>query len=151
VCHARFGSHPETYNYLGMWGTRVEGGPFDVDDLSAALIRFEGGISMMIQASWAANTSEGVDLRVMGDKGGIEMSPGSHLKILTEDNGFLADITPQYKKPDSYAAQHEHFASRVRDAALPLRTDGRQGFVLQSILDAVYRSAGEGREVAIEV
>jgi hypothetical protein len=39
----------------------------------------------------------------------------------------------------------------VRDAALPLRTDGRQGFVLQSILDAVYRSAGEGREVAIEV
>ncbi|MBI5833359.1 MAG: Gfo/Idh/MocA family oxidoreductase [Armatimonadetes bacterium] len=151
VAHARFGSNPETYNYLSMWGMPVAGGPFDVDDLACALIRFENGASMMIQASWAANTSDGMDLRMMGDKGGIELSPGSYIKIITEDNGFIADITPQYKKPDSFTAQHEHFAACVQDKSLKLRTDGRQGYVLQSILDAIYQSAAEGKEVSISV
>ena len=94
VTHARFGTNPETYNYISMWSNPVPGGPFDVDDLAAALIRFENGASLVIQVSWAANTSQGNEVRIMGDKGGIEIDPGNSLKILTEDNGFIADVTP---------------------------------------------------------
>lgn len=151
VTHARFGVNPETYNYLSMWGTPVPGGPFDVDDLAAALIRFENGASLVIQVSWAANTSEGSEIRVMGDKGGVEINPGSHVRILTEDNGFISDIAPQYRKPDPYAAEHAHFIECVRNPEKPLRTCGRQGVVLQHMLDAIYRSAATGAETRIEI
>jgi len=151
VTHARFGTSPETYNYLSMWGTPVPGGPFDVDDLAAALIRFDSGASLMIQVSWAANTSDGSSVRIMGDKGGIEIEPGSWVKLLTEDDGNIADIVPQYRKPDAQTSQHAHFAACLRDPSKPLRTDGRQGLVLQHMLDGIYRSAAEGQEVAITI
>jgi predicted dehydrogenase len=151
VTHARFGNNPETYNYLSMWGRPVPGGPFDVDDLAAALVRFDNGASMMIQVSWAANTADGTDVRLMGDKGGLEINPGSHVKLFTEDNGFIADVAPMYRKGDAYAAQHAHFIDCLKDESKALRTDGQQGVVLQAILDAVYESAATGQEVAVRV
>ncbi|NLC55246.1 MAG: Gfo/Idh/MocA family oxidoreductase [Armatimonadetes bacterium] len=151
VTHARFGINPETYNYLSMWGTPVPGGPFDVDDLAAAFIRFENGASLVIQVSWAANTSDGSEIRVLGDKGGAEISLGGGVRILTEDNGFISDITPQYRPQDAYAAQHAHFIECIRDPEKPLRTCGRQGVVLQHMLDAIYRSAATGAETRIEI
>jgi predicted dehydrogenase len=151
VTHARFGVDPESYNYLSMWGTPVPGGPFDVDDLAAALIRFENGASLVIQVSWAANTSQGSEIRVMGDKGGLEIQPGTSVKVITEDNGFIADIVPQYKKQDAYAAEHAHLVECIRDPEKCLRTDARQGVVLQHMLDAIYRSAATGKEALIEI
>ncbi|MCC7493418.1 MAG: Gfo/Idh/MocA family oxidoreductase [Fimbriimonadaceae bacterium] len=149
LTHARFGNNPETYNYLSMWGTRVPGGPFDVDDLAAAFVRFANGASLVLQVSWAANTSEGGNIRLMGDKGGLELSPGSSVKLFTEDNGAIADISPLYPKPDAYAAEHAHLIDCIRDPAKALRTDGAQGVVLQKMLDAIYRSSAEGREVPV--
>ena len=134
-----------------MWGRPVKDGPFDVDDLAAGLIRFDNGASLIIQVSWAANTSDSADLRVMGTKGGIEMDPGKSLKVLTEDNGFLADVTPQYRKSDAFAAQHAQLIECIRDDTKPLRNDGRHGVVLQAMLDGIYASAVAGHEVAITV
>ncbi|HAZ62989.1 MAG TPA: gfo/Idh/MocA family oxidoreductase [Armatimonadetes bacterium] len=151
VTHAKFGVDADSYNYLSMWGTPVPGGPFDVDDLACALIRFENGASLVLQAAWAANTSDGMDVRLMGDKGGLELSPGNYVRVLTEDNGFIADIKPQYKAADNFAEQHRHLVAAIGDKSRAIRTDGRQGFVLQSMLDAIYRSAAEGNEVKIEV
>lgn len=149
LTHARFGNNPDTYNYLSMWGTRVPGGPFDVDDLAAAFVRFDNGASLVLQVSWAANTSEGGNIRLMGDKGGVELSPGSSIKLFTEDNGNIADISPLYQKPDAYAAEHAHLIDCINDPSLKLRTDGAQGVVLQKMLDAIYRSSAEGKEVPV--
>lgn len=151
VTHARFGVDPEHYNYLSMWANPVPGGPFDVDDLAAGLIRFENGASLVIQVSWAANTTDGSEIRVMGDKGGIEINPGNSVRILTEDNGFISDITPHYKKPDPYAGEHANLIDAIRDRNKKIRTDGRQGMVLQHMLDAIYRSAAEGHETEIAI
>jgi predicted dehydrogenase len=87
----------------------------------------------------------------MGDQGGIEIQPGNSVKVITEDNGFIADVAPQYKKDDPYAAEHAHFIECIRDPEKPLRTCGRQGVVLQHMLDAIYRSAATGKETAIEI
>jgi predicted dehydrogenase len=149
VAHARFGVDPSTYNFIGMWGTAVPGGPFDVDDLSAAILRFENGASLMIQVSWAANTEEGSDLRVMGTQGGLQIDAQNNLKVISEDNGYIADITPHFKKSDPRLQIAAHFIDCIRNPELELRTDGRQGVVLQHMLDAIYRSAETNREVAI--
>jgi len=150
VAHARFGIDPANYNYLSMWGTPVPEGPFDVDDFTAALIRFENGASLMLQVSWAANTPEGRSLRVMGTKGGIFLEQ-DQLKIITEDNGFNADITPLFNNQDVRVAQLEHFIDCVRNPEKELRVDAQQGLVLQHMLDAVYQSAETGREVSINI
>jgi len=160
VIHARFGSDPDNYNYLSMWGTPVPGGPFDVDDLATALIRFENGASLNVQVSWAANTPQGSEMRVLGTKGGLYVGGQygglaregrGELTILTEDNGFLADITPMYNKHDPKTVQMDHFIDRIRHPEKKLRMDGQQGVVLQHMLDAIYASAAEGREVKIEL
>ncbi len=150
VTHARFGNDPESYNYLNMWGTPVPGGPFDVEDLTAALIRFEDGASLVLQVSWAANTPQSATLRVMGTKGGLYLDEGG-LKVITEDNGFNADITPLFNKQDVRAAQHEDFIASIYDPKKKLRTDGRQGVILQHMLDAIYQSAQTGHEVGIKI
>jgi len=150
VTHARFGIDPENYNYLSMWGTPVPEGPFDVDDLTAALIRFENGASLMLQVSWAANTPEDRSLRVMGTKGGLILE-SDQLKIITEDNGFNADITPLFNNHDVRVAQLDHFITCIRNPEEKLRIDARQGVVLQHMLDAVYQSAETGYEVPINL
>jgi predicted dehydrogenase len=148
--HARFGSDPERYNYLSMWGARVPGGPFDVDDLSAAFIRFENGASLTLQVSWAANTPQGSSLRVLGDKGGIYIEGNRELTLLGEDNGFIADIKPMFRQQDAKTVQMAQFIDCIRNPEQKLRMDARQGIILQSMLDAIYESAATGREVVLE-
>lgn len=149
VTHARFGVDPTNYNYLSMWGVPVPGGPFDVDDLVAALIRFENGASLVLQVSWAANTIQGELMQVMGTKGGLYMGHDGVLKVITEDSGFNADLTPMFNKQDPRVAQLDDFIGCLRDPKRALRTDARQGIVLQKMLDAIYTSAQQGHEVSI--
>ncbi|MEM7028422.1 MAG: Gfo/Idh/MocA family oxidoreductase [Chloroflexota bacterium] len=150
VTHAPFGTDPENYNYLRMWGVPVPGGPFDVEDLASALIRFENGASMMLQVSWAANTPQTAESRIMGTKGGLYINADG-LKVITEDNGFNADISPMYNPQEPKEAQMEHFIDCIRNPEKPLRMDGQQGVVLQAMLDAIYESAELGREVAVDL
>ena len=151
VTHARFGNDPESYNYLSMWGTRVPEGPFDVDDLAAAFIRFENGASLNLQVSWAANTPQGSSLRVLGDKGGLTIDGNRELTILGEDNGYISDIKPMFQQPNAKTAQLDQFIDCIRNPEQKLKVDAQQGIILQSMLDAVYESATEGREVAVNV
>ncbi len=144
--HAKFGCDPESYNYISMWGTPVKGGVFDVDDLAAAFVRFDNGASLVLQVSWAANTEQSQETRIMGTKGGIQFA-GNDLKIVTEDNGFISDIVPQFKPGDVRAKQHAHLIECIRDPKKPLRTDHAHGIVLQSMLDAIYESAKTGKQV----
>jgi len=150
VTHAPFGSQPDNYNYLRMWGNRVPGGPFDVDDLAAAFIRFENGASLVLQVSWAANTPQDSALRLLGTKGGLYLD-ASGLKVITEDNGFNADISPMFNPQEAKVVQMDHFIDCLRHPAKPLRMDARQGVILQHMLDAIYASAQDGHEVTIAV
>lgn len=153
VTHCRFGNAPEKYNYLSMWGTRVPGGTCDVEDMGVFLVRFENGASLVVQVSWAANTAESAEVRVLGDHGGIMISgsDGKDLTIMTEDNGFIANIQPQLKKDSTRPDMVQHFIDCIRDPQKKLLTDGRDGLVLQSMLDAVEESAKTNREVPVTI
>jgi predicted dehydrogenase len=149
VTHAKFGPDPANYRYLSMWGKPVPGGPFDVDDLVAALIRFETGASLVLQVSWAANTPDGNLTQVLGTKGGLYFGSDEPLKVFTEDSGFIADIEPKFRPSEAHAALTAHFVEALRNPDLPLRTTPQEGLVLQTMLDAIYESAETGREVVL--
>ncbi len=149
--HSRFVSHPETYTYTGMWGTRVTGGTCDVEDIGMFLVRFANGATLVCQASWAANTKESIELRIMGDKGGAMLDGGKELTILGEDNGFIADIHPMLKNDAARADMLTHFFDAIHNPEKPLITGGRDGVVLQAMLDAVIESAEKKREVDVRI
>lgn len=130
----------------GGWATPVEGGTFDVEDLAGGLIRFENGASLLIEMSWATYIREDVSyIDLIGDKGGAHLWP---FTVTTEVHGKRVDITPKVRGGDTYKAEAEHFVECIKTGKKPLPT-GEDGLYSVKIIEAIYRSAKEGREVEI--
>ncbi len=126
-------------------------GVFDVEDLAAAFIRFEGGITLVAETSWASHVpSEGSYVKLMGTRGGAEIT-GNDLTVYTDLHGEQVDITPAYAPrewSDCIAAEIAHFVDCIRAGRTPMST-GEQGVEIMQILDGIYESASENRMVHI--
>ena len=126
-------------------------GVFDVEDLAAAFIRFEGGITLVAETSWASHVpSEGSYVKLMGTRGGAEIT-GNDLTVYTDLHGQQVDITPAYAPrewSDCIAAEIAHFVDCIRAGRPPLST-GEQGVEIMQILDGIYESAAGNRMVHI--
>jgi predicted dehydrogenase len=74
------------------------------------------------------------------------------MSIGTEQEGHLIDMVPQLPEGNAWemawTRQHELFARAVHDRTPPVAT-GEQGRYVQNVLEAIYRSSFEGREVEI--
>ncbi|MEI7835497.1 MAG: Gfo/Idh/MocA family oxidoreductase [Planctomycetota bacterium] len=118
---------------------------YDVEDSAFAMIRFANDATLIVECSWSLNQAGGSIQQLAGTKGGAEMHP---LKIFTEQNGVLADLTPQPVGNDWYGDEVRHFVTSIQNRRTPLAT-AEQGFQLMQMLDAVYESQSLGREVRI--
>lgn len=146
TAHCRLGCKKD-YTYLGMWGTTpVPGGPFDVEDLLSGFVRFSNGMSMSVEATWACNSESRGHVEILGDKGGIHIYP--EIEFYGQKNGQLIMTKPQLPKVNGYTEELKHFVACIRTGAGPMAT-GEQGAHDQSIIDALYKSAKTGREVAV--
>jgi len=134
--------------------TVPEGVKYDVDDSALALIKFENGATLYLEATWAWNLPGGAVKMVAGTKGGAQLDP---LKIYTEKNGVSVDTTlGGGDMPEGYggglsgpfAAEVAHFVSAVRGET-ELMATAEQGVQLMEMLDAVYESGRTGREVRL--
>ena len=65
---------------------------YDVEDFAVAYIRFENGITATLETSWAAHFGDPGPSFILGDKGGIQISPP---QIYQDKHGSLVDVTPQ--------------------------------------------------------
>lgn len=158
VCTSTFGSPIDRYAYEEMWGGPPNpDGVFDVEDEAVGLVRFADGMSMELNVAWAVNVADG-RLRdgviLLGDRGGCVVDLwNSELVVTTEQDGRLVDSRPTLAAGEAWPAawqrQAERFARTVADGTPP-EASARQGRAVQSVIDAMYRSAEEGREVGIE-
>jgi predicted dehydrogenase len=148
--YAVFGSPMRDYRYIGMWaGPPDYDGTFDVDDNAAALVRFADRTTMSIEFSWAVNAREENYIEILGDKAGVRVSDSGPLTFITEVEGNLADVTPQFDtNVDNFGEQAKVFARAVRGEAKPPAT-AEQGIVVMSVIDAIYRSSESGKEVEV--
>ncbi len=157
VCTSSFGSPIEQYTYEDMWGGPPDPqGVFDVEDAATALVRFDGGMSMELNAIWAADLSEDrmrSQVVLLGDKGGCCIDLWKNELILsTEQDGRVTDAPEPLPAGDAWSAawtrQAETFASNV-ERRTPPEASAEDGRAVQALVGALYRSAAEGREVDV--
>jgi len=141
----------DEYRYLSMWGKPVPGGKKDVEDYALATIRFVTGQTLQLNVSWAINVAVQPDagVRLMGDKGGAELKGLDELIVYGEEAGQLVDIKPQFVPVNELKDELADFAACIRDKRTPIATAG-QGRAVQAILDAIYASDEQKREIRFE-
>ncbi len=157
VCWSRFGSPIEDYEYTEMWsGPPLPDGVFDVEDAATGLIRFENGLTLELNTTWAANISEGSlpeGINLFGDRGGCSFDVwGTQIKVATGQDDEVINLNPSFSQSDTWVAawerQYEHFVKMVTERARPDASldDGRK---VQAVIEALYRSSREDREVEV--
>lgn len=123
----------------------------DVEDLASAMIRYDNGAVVTVEASFSLNIAKPVGrIELFGTKAGAKLEP--ELEMYTEMNGYLADVTLPMHTALSFEGlfQNEisHFIDCVRTGK-PCISPAEDGVALMRILDAIYESAGTGHEVVL--
>jgi predicted dehydrogenase len=145
------------YTYTWMWaGPPKFDGVCDVEDAATALIRCEGGLTIEMNVTWAANLPEGHlkdGLCVIGSKAGAAFQVfGKEVSIATEEEGHLVDLKPHFVAEDPerqmWDEQYRQFIDAVEGRAKP-HADAAAGQRVQALVEAIYRSADEDREVEV--
>ena len=124
---------------------------FDVEDLASALIRYDNGTVISIEAAFSLNIKrdEG-KIELFGTKAGAKMDP--ELEIYTEYNGYMSNV--QLKTPTAlsfdglFANEINHFVDCVINGT-ECKSPAEDGITIMQILDAIYESAKTGHEVIL--
>jgi len=123
-----------------------------VEDMANALIRFENGASLLVEASYTlhAKSDEGA-IKLYGEKGGFEIDP--EVAIITEHHDTIFNIKPQtdhasFEAVSAFQNEINHFIQSILDGTQPL-SPVEDGVEMMKILCAIYESAARGEEVML--
>ncbi len=150
MCYAKFGTPMRNYVYDSMWaGPPRYDGVFDVEDYATGLVRFGRKATLSFEIAWAANSEDSAFVEVIGDKGGIRVLDGQPFTLLTEFNGKVANV--KLNCDDSGNPFHEQarkFAAACSGRSAPAASP-EEGLTVMKLIDAVYASSRQGREISI--
>lgn len=132
----------------GTWGVGFgDDSICDVEDLAVALVRFADGQTIQLEVSWATHVEKEVQfLSLYGTKGGATIEPA--FRIFTELGAAPADIAPAIEPVGLFDAETAHFVDCIQGRAEPI-APGEDGLQVARMLDAIYLSAKQGKEVTI--
>lgn len=126
--------------------------PHTVEDMATALIRFDNGAVLAVEASFNLHIGKGKNnIEMFGTKGGITISP--EFELYTEVNNYLANVTLDKPTALSFEGLFENEINYFVDSILTdrdLSSIAEDGCTLMKILDAIYESARIGGEVKIK-
>jgi predicted dehydrogenase len=145
VTYQKFGKRGDVVGFMGQWDYKN----FTVEDFASGLIRFENGATIVLESSFVANIKEEVhNSTLLGTEGGAMTNPCT---IIQEKHGSVFHYEPRVPNANinTYHAEIKSFVECIRDGKEPLVT-GEHGVMVAQIMDAIYKSAELGREVAIE-
>lgn len=132
-------------------GAGGAGGADAVEDMGTALVACENGMSILVDVSWRhMGEGERFWFDLVGRKGAASIAP---LKVFKDLHGAPTDVTPRgaagRESPfvQSYRAEWTYFLAVVRgDVNAP---PPRDQITLHRVMDAIYRSAQEGRDILL--
>jgi predicted dehydrogenase len=143
-----------TYNPIATALAAQQGVTYDVEDLAVGLIKFENGATLEVEASWAANIKERelMETRLFGTKGGLVQRNLNETyefeaEMYVERDGAHYDVKLHIPRGRVKSAMYHLIESIVNDT--PHVATGEEGLLVMEILDAIYKSAEEGRPVQI--
>lgn len=144
--YQKFGKRKDVVGLFGQWDYKN----FTVEDFASAYVRFENGATLVLESSFVAEQEEQekMSFQIFGDKGGAQYNP---LKMFREENMTLLDVTPKFL-PNVEHPHHEQIASFVNSVRndKPVFTPGEEALEITKIIDGIYRSGAEGREVRLD-
>ena len=142
-----------------------EADKFEVEDFGVAMIRLEGGIILNFKISWAMHMDTLGPAIFLGKDAGLKLtSAGSGPWSGVWDGGIgsmsiFNDVDNEHVETIIPVEEHELnvFDEKVRDFVVaiqegkPAPIPGEEILVNQAIIDGIFRSAKEGREVDIQL
>jgi predicted dehydrogenase len=123
-----------------------------VEDMVNAMIRFEGGASLLVESSYSLHaTRDSLDVSVHGEKGGADLEP--KLQIATERYDSIVNLTPQissstFELEAAFSNEIGNFVDAAQGRAESVAPAWHGGEVMK-ILDGIYDSARLGREIQL--
>ena len=122
---------------------------YTVEDLAVGQVRLAGGALMTIESSFCAHIEKDTwNFQIMGEKAGCTFEP---FQIFSDRDGMMMNMTPGYvgpNKPGPFDLKLEHFMAVCREG-IPNLAPAADGLAVQRILDGLYASAAQGREISI--
>ena len=150
----------DTYTYDEMWSEPVKDGTFDVEDSVQATVRFEGEVILHLDIAWATELQESQwqdGLIIEGDCGSMVVDLwGDSISITETLDGVVTDTIEPVIVDDAWeeAFKAEHAAFMVAIETRSLQEGAgcqKAGRLVQLIVDAIYQSDAEQKEVAIAI
>ncbi|MBE5787188.1 MAG: Gfo/Idh/MocA family oxidoreductase [Clostridiales bacterium] len=123
----------------------------DVEDAVTALIRFDNGSVISVEASFSLNLEKDKgDIEFFGTKAGAKLDPG--LKIFSTMSNYMTNVELTVPTALSFGGLFDneinHFVDCVQNGS-PCRNPAEDGVALMKILDGIYESARTGHEVIL--
>ncbi|MGI8908263.1 MAG: Gfo/Idh/MocA family protein [Candidatus Sumerlaeaceae bacterium] len=152
--YTQFGNRQTFYNPHGTY--RRE--DYDVEDFACGMVKFTDGCTLSLEASWAAHLKdeEIYPQTILGDLGGAELLPfttpkaPTSVRIFQSRDEALINLEPTaFVVVDAHVEELKHWVKCLRGEAEVL-VRGEESLNVQRILDSIYLSSQEGREILIE-
>lgn len=124
----------------------------DVEYLASALIRFENGAVLSLEASYAINIEKDfMEFSVLGTKAGSNFN-GHRLALYSEMNNYLTNTLFETSTERDFVQlicqETDHFVSCIREGT-PCISPAKDGVEMMRILEAIYKSGETGHEVIL--
>ena len=151
VADARLAHLPGAF---ATWREGLIPSTFDVEDYAVAFVRFENGATLVLEVSWLLHHDiRGEDMQswIYGDQGGCHWPSAQFLDTnytTRQFNNRTLQLTQDKMEP--HALECVEFAKAVA-AGAPSPVPAEQSLQVLAILDGIYRSQEEGREVSIDL
>lgn len=154
-----------TYAELGPAGKgQWQGGRFtiapnaryEVEDFATALLRIENGVTLQLDASWAAFTrhTDEFGVSLMGSHGGAEIHAKDYaqvgtLKLFGDIDGVPTVTEPLLQTTHGHGLIIRQFVDSIVDGA-PVNPSAEEGLDRVRLIEAIYESAAKGQEIAVD-
>lgn len=125
----------------------------DVEEFAAAFVRFENGATLVLEVSWLLHhdtASEDMQMWLYGTNGGCHWPSAQFLKSNYETRQLYNQslkFTRDVMEPHAYECFE--FARAIAEGR-PSLVPPEQSLQVLQILDAIYQSQNEGREVRLD-
>ena len=124
---------------------------YTVEDFATALIRFDNGMTLNVEASFNLNIKHDTgNIELFGTKAGARIDP--QIEFFTDMNNMFVDVKPAGNTALDFNGlfnrEIKHFVDCVQNGD-ECRAPAVDGVMLMKILDAIYESARTGHEALI--
>ncbi len=143
-----------TYQQTDMYEDRRKNSGYDVEELGIGFVRLAGGITLFIEEAWAIHLGGTDGSKLVGSKGGIQLSPFGYFSTVGDMNMNAAfDLQPADTRwhacipnTDAYDSPQHHWIAALQ-GRVPLLPTAEIALSTMKISEGIYLSQRLGREV----